>query len=176
MANAITYHGWPGVLRDNQHHTPWFNEYNQRFIAIVLLIRTYVYAFIPHVDFLIATALFLFAFISAFYLERHEPLIISTLVFLVTDIVVLLAGNGVTQNIVDLFTTAVLAVLIFVTLRFCRNHDLETRRFQTTLLVALLVPLLLCPIFRFGLLVPLPSESFYIDAMEQLRYLLKARF
>ena len=154
------------------------HESNQRFFAIVLLIATYVYAFIPHVDFFIATVLFLFAFITAFYLERYEPLVISTLAFLLLGIVVLIsarvAENGLSQVFIDIFTTLVFIILCLSYLRFCLRHDMDMRRFRVSLAVALLVPLVLAPAFRFGLLVPLPTEGIYIGAMEKAKYKIRA--
>jgi len=174
IANAITYHGWPGVLRERDRGVSLTHESNQRFFAIVLLIATYVYAFIPHVDFFIATVLFLFAFITAFYLERHEPLVISTLAFFLLGIVVLIssriAESGISHAFMDIVTTLVFIVLCLSYLRFCRRHNLELRRFRISLVVALAVPLILAPAFRFGLLVPLPTEGIFVAAMEKAKY------
>ncbi|MEE4379148.1 MAG: tripartite tricarboxylate transporter TctB family protein [Candidatus Competibacteraceae bacterium] len=178
VANAVAYHGWPGVLREQQKTTSWFDERNQRFLAILVLIATYVYAFIPTVDFYIGTAFFLFAFIAAFYLERHEMLVISTLFFFVVGVALGITdgqiGKSVSQFAVDGFATLAFIILCLLIVRLCLQRALGIRRFRTTLLVALLVPLVLCPVFKFGLLVPLPTEGFYIEAMEQVKYLLRA--
>ncbi|MEZ5581797.1 MAG: tripartite tricarboxylate transporter TctB family protein [Candidatus Competibacteraceae bacterium] len=58
VANAVAYHGWPDVLWEKHKTASWFDEGNQRFLAIVVLFATYVYAFIPTVDFYIGTAFF----------------------------------------------------------------------------------------------------------------------
>ncbi len=178
IGNAIRELGWPEILRSKAGGDSWLNERNQRFLAIVSLIATYVYAFIPNVDFYISTALFLFAFITAFYLERYEPLVISSVAFLFTGLLVLTAGrisgDGVSQAAIDIFTTLVLVALCLYYFRFFHARAIGIRRLVTTLLVAVSVPLLLAPVFRFGLLVPLPTEGLYIEAMEQLKYLLRS--
>ncbi|MEZ5581796.1 MAG: hypothetical protein R3F37_02550 [Candidatus Competibacteraceae bacterium] len=103
---------------------------------------------------------------------------ISTLFDLFTGVVLAIAGSRAGENpsqvTVDLFATLAMAILCVVIFRLCLRQSLGLQRFRITLLVALLVPLVLCPVFKFGLLVPLPTEGFYIEAMEQVKYLLRA--
>lgn len=180
VGNAVAYHGWPGVLRGNREESEDSGSRDLRFFSIVLFFIVFVYAYIPRVDFFIASAFFLFSFIAGYYLDRPRALVINTLFYCIIGAGVLLtsrfAPGPSAQWVADIFTTAGLFILPLILLRECVAGSESRRRLRTILTVSLLVPLVLCPLFRFGLLVPLPTEGTYIGLMEQSRYLLRSLF
>jgi hypothetical protein len=176
--NAIAYHGWPAVLWERQNKTERSKSADLRFISVVLFFCAFVYVYIPRVDFFIASAMFLYTFIGGFYLERSSTLALNSIYYCVIAGAVLLGADADAgqsgQWIADGLTSAGLILLFLISLKACKHEPECHRRLKATLLVALLVPLILTPIFRFGLLVPLPTEGFYIELMEQLKYLLRS--
>ena len=175
--NALAYHGWPAVLTSKAAKTAESQQGDRRFLVIVLLIATFVYAFIPVVDFFIASAFFLCAFSGAFYLGRPAALLANALVYCAVGIAVRLAGTaGIvdSQWLMDSVTAAGILVLVLLGARICKQQPNCQRRLRILLLVSLLVPLVLCPLFKFGLLVPLPTEGLFIELMDQARYGLRA--
>ena len=175
--NALAYHGWPAVLTGKAAASKDSRQANRRFLVIVVFIATFVYAFIPVVDFYIASAFFLFAFSSAFYLDKPSVLLANALVYSAVGAAVGLMGAAAIagpQWLLDVVTAAGLLVLLLLGRRICGRQADCRRHLRITLLVSLLVPLVLCPLFKFGLLVPLPTEGVFIELMEQARYGLRA--
>ena len=100
---------------------------------------------------------------------------------LVVLIPLLLALVGVTHqpetlfaNVVDATALALFVIVAIVALRrLAGPQKPDRRRVRTTLIVSLVVPLILCPAFKYLLLVPLPMEGLVTRAMDSLRYALR---
>jgi len=176
--NAIACLGWPAVLRDKEGSRESSGSSNLRFISVVLFFCAFVYIYVPRVDFFIAGVFFLYSFIGGFYLDRSRALVLNSFYYCVIAAAILLSTEtGAVQSghwIADGITTIGLLSLFLISLKAFEQDADCRRKLRITLLVALLVPLILTPIFKFGLLVPLPTEGIYIEWMEQLRYLLRS--
>lgn len=153
-------------------------EGNFRFLTIVILFVCYVYLFIPRVDFLICSLLFLFTFINMFHLEDPTILrkmlkvfslgVVVTILFFATGLDETLGGEGSHPG--DWLTTAFLAIMIAFTYAQVKGNTELTRRFKHGTIVAFVSPFILGPVFKFFLLVPLPYEGSVVEFLDMLWY------
>jgi hypothetical protein len=51
-----------------------------------------------------------------------------------------------------------------------RKNPEWRRKYRISIIIALAVPLMLCPIFKYFLLVPLPYEGGVVEIMDLIRY------
>lgn len=154
---------------------------NQRFLAIVIAFVVLVYLYIPRVDFFLSIWLFLSYFTIAFYYDEQK--ILLQLTFLYTGVALLfllLFGTGLAATINSAFTysTDVVALIATIGINFYayvlgRKDPLLRRRFRIAFTIALLVPLVLIPLFRFALLVPFPVEGGIVDLMSLVYFSLR---
>ncbi|MCW8943532.1 MAG: hypothetical protein OQL27_02090, partial [Sedimenticola sp.] len=177
VGNAIVFHGLSNVWREKNATQSRQGRVDVRFIGVIIFFSAFVYVYIPAVDFYIASAFFLFAFISGYYLERKDVLIINTLfyTFIAAALLIIrnISGDTTVHWLTDGLTTFGLFSLFLILQKTSNESGDYLKKLRLALFVSLLVPAILCPIFRFGLLVPLPSEGIYIDLMEQVKYLFR---
>jgi len=149
-----------------------------RFLAILVAILSFVYLQIPRIDFFLSVSLFLLFFISIFYLERESLFHKLALFYLLGNLAFLVLFIGGVDRVLGRalrFSMDWLALIfwfsyaVYVRMHLGRNRELK-RMFRTTLIVSLAVPALLCPVFRYLLLVPLPREGAIIEIMNFIRY------
>lgn len=146
------------------------------------LIAAFVVAFIPRVDFIIAAALFLFAFTTAFHVGRAGIARAGLGCFAVAALAVsAMALAGLTPQVrsasafwVDGGVLVLLAVAIVLALWQAAGDAVAGRAVRQCIGVALLTPLLLGGVFKFFLLVPLPREGLVVVALDTLRLGLRA--
>jgi len=152
-----------------------------RFFIILLLLITYVYLFIPKVDFFLASMLFLFVFISGFYFDNMKFLKKYSLFYLLGSsaflIIFLTKLDAILNRVfrfgIDvLFLIFFLAYYTFVSATVHLDRKLK-KKLRLSLIVAILTPLILCPIFKYGFLIPLPKEGGIIALMNLIRYSLR---
>ena len=157
------------------------NESNMRFLIIAVLFIELVYVLIPNTDFFIANLLFLSVFTVAFYMDTAVLIKRAMRVYLGIGVGVLAAyvagftdvpGEGISL-VVDVAVLAVtLGFMVSVWRTVAANP--ETRRaFKLCMTISWITPLILTPLFRFGLLVPLPYEGIVVEYMHDARYFLK---
>ncbi|MFY0733792.1 MULTISPECIES: hypothetical protein [Aurantimonas] len=160
------------------------SERSATFWLIAALIVFYVYALVPRVDFIAATALFLLAFATLFHLTAAPATrLILALFFGVSLAVGGAALLGVETGvrtpaalIVDaLIWLAVLAACAAL-LRATRMPKDAARHARQCVGLSLLAPLILGIVFKYGLLVPLPHEGLTIVASDHVRALLRSSF
>ena len=152
-----------------------------RFLAILLALISFVYLNIPRIDFFLCIVLFLFYFISAFYFDDERILKRSTALYFAAHVVLLLLFvTGVARTLqsaflysVDVLTLLFIVGLIFYVRRLAGDGEVNKRRFRVTLIVTFVVPILLIPIFRYGLRVPLPVEGGIVELMNLVYYSLR---
>jgi len=147
-------------------------ERGLRFLLLLAAIIVFVYILVPRVDFVVAAAFFLLTLVQPFHLDRGQDLAAALFLSLVVALAVLLLAplsEGGIWRPVDLATLAGLLALAGAGLLMTRRTPLFGR-FLAGLAVAVAVPLVLAPIFRYGLLVPLPTEGLVIEAMHQFVY------
>jgi len=157
------------------------NETRVRFAIIAILFCILVYVLVPNIDFFIGILLFLSAFTSSFHVEDLGVVKSAMMTYIATGMAVLLLFatgldeifNATYIGVIDLLVLTVTITWTIKTWRQLNRKPAQRRQFLTCLLVSWLTPLILIPVFRFGLLVPLPHEGAVIEWMHQLRYFMR---
>lgn len=157
------------------------SEKNIRFIGILLALFSFVYLNIPRIDFFISVTLFLTYFISAFYFDQENLLRKLTLFYFMGSIIfVILFVFGISKIINSYYEyfTDILALFFYLGYIIynwvnIKSSRIFKKRFIVSLIVSIAVPLVLCPTFRYFLLVPLPKEGLIIQIMHNIYYLIK---
>jgi len=150
-----------------------------RFFMIAILFCVLVYIFVPYVDFFVGTLLFLTVFTVSFYVESPSVIRASMGTYLAAGAgVLVLLVSGLDEPIKATAKYAIDFVLLALAVGYMiwqwrhLASDLESRRkYRTCLILSWATPLILVPVFRFGLLVPLPYEGAAVELMHQIRYL-----
>jgi hypothetical protein len=182
FANAIVTVGVRDAVADIGRLSYRLSERDVRLVMVIALIGAYVYALVPRVDFFLATALFLQAFIGSFYPERSDMMKVHAAPFLAFSVLVgVLALVGPTREpetlfagVIDAAALGLFVIVAFVALRrLAGPTQPDRRRVRIGLVVSVVVPLILCPVFKYLLLVPLPMEGLVTGAMDSLRYALR---
>ena len=156
---------------------PGLDDRNRRFAMIVLAIVGYVFVLVPRVDFFLATLLFLLVFVFAFHLDSAAAVIRNLVAMSVACAAIGLAavagvavwGAGLGYPLDAMAGLAIAAVLAANWPEVSIDPVLR-RRYRAAVLLSVAAPLVLCPAFKYGLLVPLPSEGAVIALMDQVRY------
>ncbi len=150
----------------------------ERFLAIIIAFVVLVYLFIPRVDFFLSVWFFLSYLTIGFYLDSNEILRKMTLTYVGISIVFLiLFGFGLAEQVNSGFkySTDVIALVSIIVLHLiaykmaCREQTMK-KKFMLAALISIIVPLILAPLFRYALLVPLPNEGGIIDLMSLIYY------
>ena len=150
-----------------------------RFYAIVTLFLSFVYLNIPRIDFFLGSILFLSAFISMFYFDDNG-LLKKLFFFYLTGVVVFIiyfatGMDSLLKNAVPHFGD-VLAV--FFILAYCfyawvqvRHNPSFRKKFRIGMIIAVAAPLIVIPIFKYFLLVPMPYEGLILTFLDKVWYL-----
>jgi len=157
------------------------SENNIRFIGILLALFSFVYLNIPRLDFFISVTLFLTYFISVFYFDDENLLRKLTLFYFIGSIIfIILFVFGISKiiNSYYKYSTDILALFFYISYVIynwvnIKSSNIFKKRLIVSLIVSLAVPLILCPTFRYFLLVPLPKEGLIIQIMHNIYYLIK---
>jgi len=157
------------------------SEKNIRFIGILLALFSFVYLNIPRIDFFISVTLFLTYFISVFYFDDQELLKKLTLFYFIGNIIFIILFVFDISKIINSYYEYFIDILaLFFYLSYViynwvniKSNNIFKKRFIVSLIVSLAVPLILCPAFRYFLLVPLPKEGLIIQIMHNIYYLIK---
>ncbi len=169
-----------GLMKDRKN---MIDEKRVRVWVIMFSLASFIYILIPRIDFVLSIATFLFFLCAAFYSEHARLFKYLTRYFLVETLVVLvLIVTGIADFLDGLYPYSmdVLVLLFLVGMFFyakglMKRDGLPAARIYTALWVALLTPFILCPIFRYALLTPLPKEGIIIDHMNWIYYTIKYR-
>ncbi len=162
-------------------YRPGLSESNLRFLGILLAIGSFVYFYIPRVDFVLTIALFLSYFIPAFYYDTQRDLRRLSAVYgavFLSFLVLYWTGVAAFLNSAFEFSTDVIALSAVVGVniyarRLAGTDPDRLRRFRVGFAVAIATPLLLAPVFRFLLYVRLPHEGGIVQLMQVIRYSLR---
>lgn len=181
LVNSIRTGGAAGFIAAARAYTPRVTEPIERFSAILLAIVSFVFLFVPRVDFILSIILFLMYFVTAFYfdtealLRRLSKLYLAIVLLFVALFVSPIASllNGAFLYATDVVALASIIVLMVVARRSA-GRDAELRRkYRVSLVVSLATPLILAPAFRYFLLVPLPHEGGIVELMNLIYYSLR---
>lgn len=154
------------------------NEPTRRVITVVFALVSFIYLLIPNVDFFLSIALFLFYIATAFYPDNDDFRRRITLQFTIgMGVLLMLIVTGLDDILKGILTynLDILALLFFIYLNFFsrikgNKFGIPRKLIRQVTLVSLIVPLILCPLFRYFLLVPLPVEGGIIKLMNLVYY------
>lgn len=181
LVNSIKCGGAADFLAAVRRLTPGVSEANQRFFGIVLALCSFVYLFIPRIDFVLSITLFLAYFVPAFYYDELPDLRrLSVAYGGVVVIFVLLFSSGIAEvlNGGFEFATDVIALVATVFLlvyarRVAAGDAVKIKKFRLSLIVTLVTPFFLTPVFRFLLFVRLPHEGGIVQLLQLIWYSLR---
>ena len=128
---------------------------------------------LPRIDFFLSILLFLLFFIPIFYFNDF-PLLKKLLAFYSIEMgmLLLLFLTGIDQVLTGSFRYSmdilslglILALYLFIRITIRGQEDYR-RKLRHALLISVLTPLILVPVFRFFLRVPLPKEGGIVDIL-----------
>ncbi len=149
-----------------------------RFYTIVALFLSFVFLTIPRIDFFLSAFLFLVVFITSFYFD--DAILLKKLFFFyLAGIIVLilyfaLGLNDPLGRIVpfpaDILTICFLVSYSVYAWMLIRGNPLLRKKYRTAMIVAFVSPLVVGMIFKYFLLVPMPSEGLVVAVTDYLWY------
>jgi hypothetical protein len=149
-----------------------------RFYAITVLFLSFVFLNIPRIDFFLSAILFLSVFVTMFYLDDAVLLkklfffyLAGTLFFIIYFATPLDALLGQVLP----FARDILALMFIIsyalyTWKLIRGNPAWRRKFRIGLIVAVAAPFIVCPIFKYFLLVPMPTEGLVVALLDAIWY------
>ena len=139
-----------------------------RLVIIVLYISIYVYGMIPNGDFYLVSMVFLFAFILPFYSDKNSLFLVCFWPFFIVGII----GLTITFNtrVIDYLILGLMFFMVLASWLIVKKNNLQKKKWLTTFLTSVIAPLILIPAFKFGLLVPLPTEGIVIKFLERIAF------
>ena len=151
---------------------------NLRFYAMLVLLFSYVFLAIPRVDFFAGSVLFLMAFISMFYFDDDALLKKLFFCYLILAAGLLLffifrlpqALEATLPYAGDWLTLVCIGVYGLYTWRAIRSIPLLRRKYRLSLILAVAAPFSIGPIFKYFLLVPMPTEGLIVAVMDAIWY------
>ncbi|MBA3012604.1 MAG: hypothetical protein KKF12_15030 [Proteobacteria bacterium] len=154
-------------------------EKNLRFYAAITILFSFVFLFIPRVDFFLAAIEFLLVFISMFYLE-DKIVLMKLFWFYAAQILIFVLFLTLGLNTLLLEYTPypgdvlVLAFIVSFALfarKLVKGNPEFKKKYRTGFIVAIVTPLLVGMIFKYLLLVPMPFEGMVVELMNLVWYL-----
>jgi hypothetical protein len=149
-----------------------------RFYAMVILFFSYVFLAIPRIDFFAASVLFLMAFISMFYFDDDKLLKKLIGFYLVLALGLLFffifqlpqALKDTLPYAGDWLTLVLVGVYSLYTWKIIRGNPQLRKKYRTCLILTFVAPFTIGPIFKYFLLVPMPTEGLIVAAMDAIWY------
>jgi len=152
---------------------------NIRVYAITVLFFSLVYLNISRIDFFLCSVLFLVAFISMFYFDDDTLLkkmlyfylagTIFFMVYFVLNLPAILKPTVPFPN--DWLMLAFIISYCIYTWTLIRSIPKLRKKYRTGLILAITTPFLIGSIFKYLLLVPMPTEGLIVAALDAIRYL-----
>jgi len=181
LVHSIQSDGASYFFSSISKRTKFASEKNIRFLSILLALFSLIYLNIPRIDFFISTALFLIFIISAFYFDEINLLKKLTLFYFIGSLIfIILFAFGISKilNSYYKYFIDILALVFYISYVIynwikVKNNHIYKKRLIVSLMASLAVPLILCPIFRYSFLIPLPKEGLIIQMMHNIYYFLK---
>lgn len=149
-------------------------------MLVITLLGSYVYILIPNCDFYLATCLFQLTITTQFYLPHSKMSRLLLWLFGITNavLVLLCVGFEIADTghdpitllyYTDLICFSALAAALYWAWSI---HDEQTvsPHMRNIVLVSLLVPLVMVLVFKYFLLVPMPTEGLIISLLDWLYY------
>ena len=151
---------------------------SMRFYAMLILLFSFVYLNIPRIDFFLCSILFLVVFISMFYFDDDTLLkrllkfyFIASLVWMVFLMSGLLtATNQYFPYTGDLLVLGFIVAYCMYAWKHIHKDPGLRKKYKISLILAFGTPFLICSIFKYLLLVPMPHEGVVVLLMDALWY------
>jgi len=178
MVHAVKAGGWQTLVEQIGQVKLTMSENTLRFWAVVVPIVTYVYLLITRVDFFIASLIFLLVLMFLFYLE-YPGLLKKLLLFYVIGVgvyfVLILLKADLAMNTAYPYAIDLLALLFLIAYSaYCwtqiRGNAELRQKFWTAVQVAIMSILIIAPIFKYVLIVPLPKEGIVVSLTDAFWY------
>jgi hypothetical protein len=150
-----------------------------RYYAIVTLFLSFVYLNIPRIDFFLGSILFLSVFITMFYFD-DDGILKKLFFFYLAGIavIILFFATGLNSFIHktipypgDVLTLCFLLSYWIYAWRLVRKSPALRKKFRTGMIIAVATPFLVILIFKYFLLVPMPTEGLVIEFLDKVWYL-----
>lgn len=149
-----------------------------RFYAMAVLFFSYVFLNLPRIDFFLCSILFLAVFISMFYFDDDLILkklfyfyLLGTLFFLFN---LLLQFSGkLTPGVAipnDWFASGFIVGHFTYTWALIRRNPVWRKKYRTVVILAIVPTFLICSIFKYFLLVPMPTEGLVSTTLDAVWY------
>ncbi|MBC8438711.1 MAG: hypothetical protein H8D87_03395 [Deltaproteobacteria bacterium] len=154
-------------------------EKNLRFYAVVFILFSFVFLFIPRVDFFLAAIEFLLVFITMFYLNDRTMLVklflfyaAQVLIFILFLITGLNTFFSVYANYPGdwLVLSYILSFAVYV-YQLTKDNPEFKKKYRISLIIAVISPLLVGMIFKYLLLVPMPFEGMLVELLDLVWYM-----
>ncbi|MDR9830899.1 hypothetical protein RCJ22_35535 [Vibrio sp. FNV 38] len=142
-------------------------------------ILTYIYVLITWYDFFLASAIFLTFYIALYYLDIDKVTKQLLKIYGATILFsIVLFGSGVSEylNTYYAYTTDLVLVISGIVMcgylyQVAKDYGAEVKgKVRRLLIISLVFPAVLCPIFRYFLLVPLPNEGLVVEQIFNQTY------
>jgi len=149
-----------------------------RFYAIAVLFVSLVYLTLPRIDFFLSAILYLTVFITMFYFD-DDQLLKKLFFFYLAGIGVLIVyfASGLDAAIGRIVPFAGDVLAICFILAYCiytwtliRTRAPLRKKFRTSLIVAVAAPFIVGPIFKYFLMVPMPTEGLIVAILDYFWY------
>lgn len=149
-----------------------------RFYTITTLFLSFVFINISRIDFFLCSILFLVAFISMFHFDDEALLKKLFFFYLVgTALFIPFFAMGIPQILEPTLPYASDWLTIIFILAYCtytwlliRRRQALRKKYKTALILALAVPFVIGPIFKYFLLVPMPTEGLVVSLLDMVWY------
>jgi hypothetical protein len=149
-----------------------------RFYAMTVLFLSFVFLNIPRIDFFLSAILFLSAFITMFYFNETALLkklfffymggTVFFIVYFATPLAALL--SQFLPFAADILALAFIISYCLYARILIRDNPRWRRKFRVSLIVAIAAPFVICPIFKYFLLVPMPTEGLVVSLLDSIWY------
>ncbi len=184
MRTALKQVGWNGLSQVLRWlGSPALFAYlrtgaNARFFAMVVLLFSLVFLSIPRIDFFLCAVLFLMVFITMFYFD-DEALLRKMLRFygvgiLLTAAYFMFGLDAILEPQVpylrDWLTIVFTIAYAAYAWRLAGPVPDLRRKYKTSLILSLAAPFVIGSIFKYLLLVPMPTEGLVVMVMDAIRY------
>ena len=151
---------------------------NLRLYHIVVLFLSFVYLTIPRIDFFLSALLFLIVFITSFFFD-DATLLKKLFFFYLAGIIVLILYFAIGLNDplekfvpypADILTAIFIISYGIYAWVLIRGNPTLRRKYRIALIVAFIAPFAVGMIFKYFLLVPMPSEGLVVAVTDYFWY------
>ena len=149
-----------------------------RFYAMAVLFFSFVYLNLPRIDFFLCSILFLAVFISMFYFD-DDALLQKLFYFYLAGTVICLGFFllGLPAKLEKalpypsdwLAIGFIVSYLVYAWVLIRQVPPLR-KKYRTSLILAVVPPFIICPIFKYFLLVPMPTEGLVVALLDAIWY------